>query len=190
MIKRVAVLGDSLAVSPSREDGFPSVLQTRINVARLGWNVVNAGLRGDTTAGGLRRLDEVLAHRPQVLLIALGANDGLRGVETSTISRNLSEIITRAKSPSTEVVLAGMETPPIRGWTYTLAFHNVFPDLARAHNVPLIPFLLAGVALDPEMNGEDMIHPNAAGARRIADTVWPFLQPILKSFSDYTVRVE
>ena len=189
MVKRLAVLGDSLAVSPSREQGFPSVLQKRIDEARLDWTVINAGVRGDTTAGGLRRLEPVLADRPNVVLVALGANDGLRGVETTTISRNLSEIISRSKASGARVLLAGMETPPLHGWNYTVAFHHVFPNLAREHDVPLVPFLLTGVALDPEMNMEDMIHPNAAGARRIADTVWPYLEPLLKTSTAQTVQV-
>ena len=177
--QRIVVLGDSLAVSPSRENGFPSVLQQRLDRDRRPWRVINAGVRGDTTTGGLRRLDEALGHKPHILIVALGANDGLRGVDTAVITRNLTEILTRAKAGGVKVLLCGMETPPLRGWSYTVAFHNVFPALAREHDVPLVPFLLAGVALDPEMNGDDMIHPNAAGARRIADTVWPYLEPLL-----------
>jgi acyl-CoA thioesterase-1 len=178
---RLVVLGDSLAVSPSRDLGFPSIIQEKVDKEGLPWKVINAGVRGDTTTGGLRRFDEVMADKPDVLLLALGANDGLRGVDTAAIRRNLDEMITRAKGRGIKVVLCGMETPPIRGWAYTLAFHNIFPELARAHDLPLVPFLLAGVALDPEMNGSDMIHPNAAGARRIAETVWPFLEPILRA---------
>jgi acyl-CoA thioesterase I len=176
---KIAVLGDSLAVSPSRDDSFPAVLEDRIDDADLPWEVVNFGVRGDTTTGGLRRLEDVLRQNPAILVLALGANDGLRGVETTTISRNLSEIIARAKARGIRVLLCGMETPPLRGWNYTVAFHNIFPGLAREHDVPLVPFLLAGVALDPEMNMEDMIHPNKAGAKRIADTVWPYLEKLL-----------
>jgi acyl-CoA thioesterase-1 len=179
-LQRVAVLGDSLAISPSRDEGFPAVLEQRLTDARSPWTVINAGVRGDTTTGGLRRLDEVLGQNPAVLIVALGANDGLRGVDISVISRNLDEIITRAKTRNSKVLLCGMETPPLRGWAYTLGFHNIFPTLAREHHVPLVPFLLAGVALDPDMNLEDMIHPNAAGARRIAATVWPHLEPLLQ----------
>ena len=155
------------------------MLEDRLEEKALPWKVSNFGVRGDTTAGGLRRLDEVLQSNPAVLVLALGANDGLRGVETTTISRNLSEIIARVKARGIQVLLCGMETPPLRGWNYTVAFHNMYPGLAREHDVPLVPFLLAGVALDPEMNLEDMIHPNKAGARRIAETVWPFLEPLL-----------
>jgi acyl-CoA thioesterase-1 len=175
----IAVLGDSLAVSTSRDDAFPSVLEERLEKEDLPWKIANFGVRGDTTTGGLRRLDEVLDRKPAILILALGANDGLRGVDTAVISRNLSEIIARAKARGVAVLLCGMETPPLRGWSYTVAFHNIFPALAREHGVPLVPFLLAGVALDPEMNMQDMIHPNERGAERIADTIWPFLKPML-----------
>ena len=178
-VSRIVVLGDSLAVSPSRDDAFPAVLEDKIETNNLAWKVTNAGIRGDTTTGGLRRLDEVLRDQPAILIVALGANDGLRGVDTAVIARNLNEIISRAKARGARVLLCGMETPPLHGWSYTLAFHNIFPTLARQHDVPLVPFLLAGVALDPDMNLEDMIHPNKAGARRIADTVWPFLRPMM-----------
>jgi acyl-CoA thioesterase I len=183
---RIAVLGDSLAVSPSRGEAFPALLDERLEDEKLPWDVSNHGVRGDTTAGGLRRLDDVLRERPSILILALGANDGLRGVDTQIISRNLSDIIRRAKARGIRVLLCGMETPPLRGWAYTVAFHNIFPALAREHDVPLVPFLLAGVALDPEMNMEDMIHPNRAGASRIAETVWSFLAPLLGSAAGVT----
>ena len=178
-VRRVVVLGDSLAVSPSREQGFPSELQTRITRQGLPWTVTNAGSTGDTTAGGLGRVRSLLASDVGVLVVALGANDGLRGVPISTIDKNLSAIIEMAKQQNIAVLLCGMETPPTRGWDYTVAFHYVFPDLAQRYSIPLVPFLLAGVALSPDLNGPDGIHPNAAGAQRIADTVWPYLQPLL-----------
>lgn len=180
-VQRIAVLGDSLAVSPSRDEGFPAILQRRLREEELPWIVTNAGVRGDTTAGGLRRLESVLAENPQVLILALGANDGLRAVDTSLISRNLSQIIERAQSRNIRVLLCGMETPPLNGWHYTVAFHHIFPQLASKYNVPLVPFLLAGVALNAEMNGDDLIHPNAAGARQIASTIWPYLEPMLRT---------
>jgi acyl-CoA thioesterase-1 len=176
---RIAVLGDSLAVSPSRAEGFPAVLQERLDSRRLPWTVTNFGVRGDTTTGGLRRLDELLDGDPNIVIVALGANDGLRGVPIATITRNLSEIIERAQARGAKVLLCGMETPPINGWNYTVAFHHVFPDLARKYNVTLVPFLLATVALNPDMNGDDLIHPNAAGARQIAGTIWPYLEPLV-----------
>lgn len=178
-IRRIAVLGDSLAVSPSRAEGFPAVLQSRIESRRLPWTVTNFGVRGDTTTGGLRRLNEVLGGDPAIVIVALGANDGIRGVPVATIARNLTEIIERAQARGAKVLLCGMETPPINGWNYTVAFHHVFPELAAKYNVPLVPFLLATVALNPEMNGDDLIHPNAAGARQIADTIWQYLDPMM-----------
>jgi len=177
--QRIAVLGDSLATSPSAGLSFPAVLQARLEAKSLRWTVRNAGVRGDTTTGGLRRLDAVLDQNPAILIVALGANDGIRGVEGALVRRNLSTIIERAQARQIRVLLCGMEAPPFYGWNYTLAFHEIFPDLARKYNVPLVPFLLVKVALNPEMNGEDLIHPNAAGARQIADTVWPYLEPML-----------
>jgi acyl-CoA thioesterase-1 len=182
-VRRVVVLGDSLAVYPSRDESFPAELQARIERAGLGWTVINAGVSGDTTTGGLRRVDRLLADDVGVLVVALGANDGLRGIDLSTIESNLSTIVERAQSRNIRVLLCGMETPPAHGWDYTLAFHRIFPRLAAKYGVPLVPFLLAGVALVPDMNGADGIHPNAAGARRIADTIWPYLVPLLQQES-------
>jgi acyl-CoA thioesterase-1 len=179
LVHRIAVLGDSLAVSPSRGDGFPAVLQSKFDEKRLRVEVTNFGIRGDTTSGGLRRIDEVLGGNPDIVVLALGANDGLRGVPLTTITKNLSEIIERAQGRGARVLLCGMETPPLNGWNYTVGFHHVFPELARKYDVPLVPFLLALVALNPDMNLDDMIHPNAAGARQIAQTIWPYLEPMV-----------
>jgi acyl-CoA thioesterase I len=187
-VLRIAVLGDSLAVSPSRDLAFPSILQARIDAHGVRAVVVNAGARGDTTDGGLRRLLDVMSQQPRILVVALGANDGLRGVPVADVQRNLAAIIRRATGLGARVLLCGMETPPIRGWQYTLAFHKVFPYLAAEYNVPLVPFLLTGVALNPELNGEDLIHPNAAGARQIAATVWPYLRPMIEEESKGSVR--
>jgi acyl-CoA thioesterase I len=173
------VLGDSLAVTPTRADSFPTLLQQRLDAAGGGWRIVNAGLSGDTTAGGLARFDAAVEGSADVLILELGANDGLRGVDVSTIERNLAAIIVRAQSRGMRVLLCGMETPPANGWDYTIAFHQVFQRVAERYDVPLVPFLLAGVALRPDLNGPDGIHPNAAGARRIAETVWPFLQAVV-----------
>jgi acyl-CoA thioesterase I len=180
-IRRIVVLGDSLAVSPSVDQSFPSELQTRIARQGLRWTVTNAGISGDTTAGGLRRLEPLLAGDVGVLVVALGANDGLRGVDVSTVEQNLSTIIDAAQGRGIRVLLCGMETLPTHGWDYTVAFHYVFPRLAQQHAVPLVPFLLAGVALAPDMTGPDGFHPNAAGARRIAETIWPYLESLVAS---------
>ena len=177
----VVVLGDSLAVSPNRAQSFPAVLQTRFLDEGQPWRVINAGVSGDTTGGGVRRVETALAGGGDILVLALGANDGLRGVPVETIERNLGAIIERAQARGMRVLLCGMETPPAHGWAYTVAFHEVYPRLARQYGVPLVPFLLAGVALVPDMNGPDGFHPNAAGARRIADTIWPYLEPMLRT---------
>lgn len=177
---RIVVLGDSLAVSPSRSNNFPAGLQRRLNEADLRWTVVNAGVGGDTTTGGLRRFDQAIAVDPEVLVLELGANDGLRGVSIATIESNLSAMIERAQARGIRVLLCGMEIPPARGWNYTIEFHRLFPRVASKYGVPLVPFLLDGVALNPELNGDDGIHPNAAGAERIAATIWPYLVPLVQ----------
>jgi acyl-CoA thioesterase I len=176
--RRLVVLGDSLAVSPSRTEGFPAVLEQRLNAQHAGWVVSNAGVSGDTTSGGLRRFDQAVADGTQILILELGANDGLRGVDVSTVERNLSAMIERAQGRGIRVLLCGMETPPLHGWNYTVDFHEVFPRLAKKYNLPLVPFLLEGVVLNPDLNGDDEIHPNALGAQRIAETVWPYLEPL------------
>src|SRR4029453_7055185 len=176
--RQAVVLGDSLAVSPSRAEAFPAELERRMNTQQSGWTVSNAGVSGDTTTGGLRRFDQVVSDGTRILILELGANDGLRGVDISTGERNLSTMIERAQSRSIRVLLCGMETPPIHGWNYSVDFHQLFPRLARKYNLPLVPFLLDGVVLNPDLNGGDEIHPNAAGAQRIAETVWPYLQPM------------
>jgi len=178
-IRRVVVLGDSLAVSPSIDQSFPAELQARIARRGLPWTVTNAGVSGDTTEDGLRRFEPLLADDVGVLVLELGANDGLRAVPVSTIEANLATIIESAGRRNIRVLLCGMETPPLHGLDYSLAFHNVFPRLAPRYGVPLVPFLLLGVVLAPDLNGDDGIHPNAAGAMRIADTVWPYLEPLL-----------
>jgi acyl-CoA thioesterase-1 len=176
----VLVLGDSLAVSPSRTEAFPAELQKRVDSTSRGWTVKNAGVSGDTTAGGLRRFDQALTADTRVLVLELGANDGLRGVDISSVEQNLSTMIERAQGRGIKVLLCGMETPPFNGWNYTVDFHRLFPRLAQKYDVALVPFLLEGVALNPDMNGGDEIHPNAAGAKRIAETVWPYLEPLVQ----------
>lgn len=179
--RRIVVLGDSLAVSPTKSNAFPALLQQRLDAAHPGWVVTNEGVGGDTTADGLRRLDAVLAADTSILILELGANDGLRGAPIATIEANLSTIIERARARGVRVLLCGMETPPLRGLDYTVEFHRLFPRLAARYQLPLVPFLLDGVALNPELNGSDGVHPNASGARRIAETVWPFLEPLVLS---------
>jgi acyl-CoA thioesterase-1 len=178
---RVVILGDSLTAGLGlpADEAFPAILQAKIDRAHLQYQVVNAGVSGDTTAGGLRRLDWVLTGDVRVLVVALGANDALRGLPVTEIRQNLSTIVSSARQRGVTVLLAGMEAPPNFGSEYTAAFRRVYHEVAREQNVPLIPFLLEGVAGQSSLNQADGIHPNAEGARRVADVVWPALQPLL-----------
>jgi acyl-CoA thioesterase-1 len=175
---RIVILGDSLTAGLGLpiDEAYPSLLQERLNRERLEYDVVNAGVSGDTSAGGLTRLDWSLEGDVRVLVVALGGNDGLRGLPTSELEHNLSQIIERAQARGITVVLAGMEAPPNFGRDYTMAFHQVFPTLARRYHVAFVPFLLAGVAGDPRLNQADGIHPTATGARLVADNVWAVLE--------------
>jgi acyl-CoA thioesterase I len=181
--RRIVVLGDSLAVSPSAAESFPAELQRRLTASYPGWLITNASVSGDTTAGGLQRVDEALTADTRILVLELGANDGLRGVPIATIEKNLSTMIERAQARGIRVLLCGMETPPSHGFGYSVDFHLLFPRLADMYHVALVPFLLTGVVLNPDLNGEDAVHPNAAGARRVADTVWPYLDALVREES-------
>ena len=186
--KVILVLGDSLAAGHGVDPGeaFPALLQERIK--REGWNftVINAGVSGDTTAGGLRRLDWLLQRKVDVLLIELGGNDGLRGISPETTRANLQAIIDRAKNkyPKVRIVIAGMKMPPNLGPDYTEQFEKVFPDVAKRNNALLIPFLLEGVGGRPELNQADRIHPTPEGQRIVADNVWKVIRPLLKELAD------
>ena len=180
---RVAVLGDSLALSPTRELNVASELELRAAAANLPVRLSNFSGWGDTTADGLRRLDTALATTPHILVVELGANDGLRGTPVDVVERNLDLIVQRARARGVAVLLCGMEAPPVRGFNYTLEFHRLFRRVAARHEVPLVPFLLEGVVFNPELNGPDGLHPNAAGARRMADTIWPYLEPLIRQTS-------
>jgi acyl-CoA thioesterase-1 len=179
---RIFFLGDSLTAGYglAKREAVPALIQERLNGAGYDFEVVNAGVSGDTSAGGLSRLDWSLDGDVAVLVVELGANDGLRGLPVSQMKRNLDEIITRAKQRGIAVILTGMEAPPNYGAAYTAEFREVFRDLADEHDVPFVPFYLAGVAGDPTLNIADGIHPNAAGSRIIAQTVWRALEPVLQ----------
>lgn len=176
---RIVVLGDSLAVSPSHNRNFVAELQSRLDASGSRWTVVNAGIRGDQTSGGLWRADALLTPDTRILVLELGVNDGLRGLDAAAVEKNLAAIIERAQSRGITVLLCGMLVPPRFGWKHAIDFQAIFPRLAQNYNLPLVPFLLEGVALNPDMNGPDGIHPNLDGARRIADTVWPYLEPLV-----------
>ena len=180
-LPKIVVLGDSLTAGLGLPEtqAFPSVLQDRIDKAGYHFTVVNAGVSGDTTAGGVRRVDWALDGDVRVLVLALGANDGLRGLPIKEMKGNLVAIIKRAREKKAEVVLAGMEAPPNYGQEYAADFRNAFRDIAREEHIVLIPFLLDKVAGLSDMNQGDGIHPNERGARIVADTVWAALRPVL-----------
>jgi acyl-CoA thioesterase-1 len=177
----VVVLGDSLTagLGVAADEAWPALLEARLRREGYPYRVVNAGVSGDTTAGGLRRVDWVLRNRPQIAVVALGANDGLRGLDTDAMERNLLAIVGRLQASGARVLVAGMRVPTNYGEAYTQAFRDVFPDVARRSNSALMPFLLDGVAADPRLNLPDGIHPNSAGHRVIAERVWPHLVALL-----------
>ena len=178
----VLCLGDSLTegqgVEP--EQAWPSVVERRLHASgRPDVRVVNAGISGSTSASAVSRLRWQLRAEPDVLILALGANDGLRGVDLASTRRNLDEAIRIAQDAGVRVVLAGMKLPPNYGAAYTRDFETLFVDLAKLRGVALIPFLLEGVAARPELNLADGVHPNARGYERVADNVLAVLQPLL-----------
>lgn len=178
---RIVALGDSLTAGlglPATQ-AYPALLQKKLDAEGYNYEVVNAGVSGDTSAGGLRRLDWALEGDVRVLILALGANDGLRGLPAAEMKRNLEQIIERAKERNIIVILAGMEAPPNYGPEYTAAFRRVYQDLAREHDIRFLPFLLANVAGNSALNQGDGIHPNVEGAAIVADGLWAALRPVL-----------
>lgn len=178
---RIVVLGDSLTagLGIALDQSYPTLLQQRLKAKGRSYQVVNAGVSGDTSAGGLSRLDWALRGDVRILIVALGANDGLRGIPVEELKDNLAEIIERAQARGITVILAGMEAPPNWGRPYATAFHEVYPELAKRYRVQFVPFLLQGVAGEVTLNQGDGMHPTAEGARIIADNVWSVLEPVL-----------
>lgn len=177
----VAFLGDSLTAGyglPEKES-FPARVAALLEDEGHAVRVVNAGVSGDTTAGGLTRLDWLLRQKPAVLVVGLGANDGLRGLAPEETARNLHQIVARARAAGVRVLLLGMKLPRNYGGDYFREFEAVYPDLSRELKVPLVPFLLEGVAGDPNLNLADGIHPNPVGQERVARTVLPYLRSLL-----------
>ena len=186
--KVILFFGNSLTAGYGLEpsEAFPALIQLKIDSLGYDYRTVNAGLSGETTASGLSRLDWVLERQPvDVFVLELGANDGLRGIEPSETQQNLAAIIdqVREANPAVDVVLAGMLVPPNMGNAYTERFQKVFPAVAEAKDVMLIPFLLEGVAGDPELNQADGIHPTAPGQRIVTQNVWTTLEPLLEADS-------
>jgi len=184
-LKTILFFGDSLTAGYGLEDpsvqAFPALIQKKIDDAGLPWSAVNAGLSGETSAGGLRRVDWILRQHVKVFVLELGGNDGLRGLPPETTRANLQTIIdrVRTKYPAAKIVLAGIAAPPNMGADFTRAFAAIFPELAEKNDVSLIPFLLEGVGGRPELNQPDGIHPNVQGHAIVAETVWKVLKPLL-----------
>jgi acyl-CoA thioesterase-1 len=181
--KTILFFGNSLTAGwgLEPEEGFTGIIQHRVDSLGLPYQVINGGLSGETTASGLNRLDWFLEDEPHVFVLELGGNDGLRGIAVAETKKNLQQIIrmVQERYPQTEILLAGMQIPPNMGQAYSEEFRAIFPDLAQEGEVTLIPFLLEGVAGDPDLNLPDGIHPSKEGHRIVAETVWQYLEPIL-----------
>ena len=181
--KTLLFFGDSLTAGYGLDpdEAFPALIQHKLDAGGRAWRVINAGLSGETTAGGLRRLDWILRQSVDIFCIELGGNDGLRGIDPATSRSNLEAMIKRirGRNPSVKIVLAGMQMPANMGPEYTRQFAAMYPELAQINQVTLIPFLLEGVGGVPDLNLPDGIHPTAAGHRIVAETVWRVLQPLL-----------
>ena len=171
----IAVLGDSLAVSPRPDIAFPAVLQSRLSRESGTFAISSVSTNGATTADGLARLDDALAVQPSILILELGANDGLQGTDVGVIHQNLATIIARAQAAGAHVILCGMETTPLHGLGYFGDFANLFPALGREFGIAVTPFILGNVVGDPSLT-TDLVHPNGKGAEKIADVIWPTLQ--------------
>jgi acyl-CoA thioesterase-1 len=182
---RIVLLGTSLTagLGVPPDSAYPAILQRRIDSLGVGWEVVNAGVSGETAAGGLRRAAWVFREPFAALVIELGANDGLRGTEPDSVRATLQALVDLAqrRAPEAAIVVAGMEAPPNLGPRYTSRFRAIFGDLAHVNGLALIPFLLDGVGGVDSLNQADRIHPNAAGHRVLAETVWKAVEPIVTS---------
>jgi acyl-CoA thioesterase I len=173
--------GDSLTAGLGlpAEQAFPARLEDWLHQRGIEARVINAGVSGDTTAGGLARLDWALADKPELVIVALGANDALRGIEPSTVRDNLDKMIEKIETSGAKVLLLGMLAPPNWGEEYKHAFDEIFPELARRHHLPLYPFFLEGVAMKPELNQPDGIHPNERGVAVLVDRIAPLVARVL-----------
>lgn len=182
---RLLVLGDSLSAGYGLEpaDSFPSRLEEALDAAGYNVHVINAGVSGDTTAGGLSRLEWALADNPHIVLVELGGNDALRGLPPAETYANLESIIVKLKKDGVDVILAGMQAPRNLGQGYTAEFDAIYPRLAGKYDVPLYPFFLDGVALDPALNQPDGIHPNSEGVKVIVRKILPLLESELEKLN-------
>lgn len=180
---RIVAFGDSLTagLGVPAEESYPAQLQRSLDALGYSYRVVNAGVSGDTTAGGLRRVPWILTNKPDVVILELGANDGLRGLSVDQTRHNLREIIQRLQEAGVGVVLAGMKLPPNYGQDYLARFEGIYPSLAKEYRLPLIPFFLDGVGGSPSLNQADGIHPTAKGYALVVEQVLKILGPLLKS---------
>jgi acyl-CoA thioesterase I len=181
--RTILVFGDSLsaAFGLRPEQGWVALLETRLKTQGYGYELINASVSGETTTGGLERLPRALQlHQPGTVILELGANDGLRGLPLEAMRDHLSHMVRMAQAKGAHVLLVGIQIPPNYGPRYTEEFARVFPEVANQYHLPLVPFLLAGVALDPTRMQEDGMHPNAQGEPPVLDTVWHYLKPLLK----------
>src|SRR5262245_6278785 len=171
----IVAFGDSLTagLGVKPEQAYPALLEARLRAEGYGYRVVNAGVSGDTTAGGLRRIDWTLRNKPDVVIVALGANDALRALDLASVRANLDAIVTRFQQAGVRVLLAGMEVPPNYGARYAAEFRAMYADIGRKRNVAFMPFLLDGVAANPMLNQADGIHPTAQGYSVIVNRLWP-----------------
>ena len=180
----ILVFGDSISAGyglPRMEQGWVALLQARLKDQGYGYQVVNASVSGETTEGGLARLPRALKlHRPAIVVLELGGNDGLRALPVAQMRANLSRMAELAEAEGAKVALLGMRMPPNYGPQYAAQFTQAYADLARDKKLPLVPFALAGIALSPELMQADGIHPNEAGQPQLLDNVWPVLKPLLK----------
>jgi acyl-CoA thioesterase-1 len=178
----IVAFGDSLTagLGVPPDETYPARLQEKLALSGYRYRVVNAGVSGDTTAGGVRRVDWVLKSKPDLVILELGANDGLRGLDLKETRANLAQIIQRLQSNGAQVVLAGMKLPPNYGADYTRAFQSMYSDLAKQYGLPLIPFFLEGVAAQAGLNQADGIHPTGQGYVVVVDRIFTVLEPLLK----------
>ena len=183
--KTILFFGDSISAGYGLEpqQAFPALIQDKIDSLGLNYEVINGGLSGETSAGGLRRINWVLQRNIDIMILELGGNDGLRGIDLTSTKSNLQEIIERAKAknPDIEIIIAGMQVPPNLGTDYAKQFEELYPELAKQNNLPLIPLILDKVGGRDQFMQPDQIHPNIEGHKVVAETVWEVLKPILNN---------
>ena len=177
----IVAFGDSLTagLGVTPENSYPARLEARLRADGYAYRVVNAGASGDTTAGGLRRVDWALKSKPDIVIVALGANDALRAQDLASVRNNLDGIVARFQKAGAKVLLVGMEVPPNYGARYAGDFRKLYVEVARKRGVAFMPFLLDGVAGNPALNQPDGLHPTAEGYGIVVDRLWPYLQPLL-----------